>query len=243
MTEIEWNKCYYIDCLDEKIGLPYLAKLIENGEIEKIDLGFVDPPYNENFKGGGGWDYSMQRDTVFYDDVYEPDEYKYWCYTWFNLLKRICKMIILTPGYKNKQIWFEKEIFEFVIWQNNYRQGSSKIARLNRFELILCYGRLNFFKTSVLPYNYGFNKKYDYKYLVHPCPKPRRLLEWIFENQKPTTVIDPFLGSGTTAEVCKNMDIKWIGYEKEKVYKEDIDMRLDNAFDKNENMLRYYLKR
>ena len=42
---IEYNKCYWIDCLDSERGLPALAEAIENREMEKIGLGIHDAPW------------------------------------------------------------------------------------------------------------------------------------------------------------------------------------------------------
>ena len=39
-------------------------------------------------------------------------------------------------------------------------------------------------------------------------------------------MIDPFIGSGTTAEECIKLGIPYLGYEINKVYKQDIDLRL-----------------
>jgi len=50
---------------------------------------------------------------------------------------------------------------------------------------------------------------------VHPTQKPLRLITWILENYstKGDLIFDPFLGSGTTALVCKNLKHNFIGIE------------------------------
>ena len=48
----------------------------------------------------------------------------------------------------------------------------------------------------------------------------------LLEDLKPKSVIDPFMGSGTTAEVCLKLGIPYCGYEKEIIYKQDIDKRI-----------------
>lgn len=221
--EIEWNTVKYIDCMDEKEGLPSLPD-------KSIDLCLTDPPYNQKFKPGlNSYNNKSNKKRKAFQDDMNPQEYQKWCYEWFDELKRICNMIIFTPGYKNKQIWFEKEEFEILIWYNNYKSGMSKIAKLNVFEPILCYGRLNFFMRSVFHYNYGFNMEFDDLNCIHPTPKPKKLYRWIIEQMKPISVIDPFLGSGTTAEVCTKLGIPWIGYEILEEYSVDIEKRLKNC--------------
>jgi DNA modification methylase len=43
---------------------------------------------------------------------------------------------------------------------------------------------------------------------------------------KPKSVLDPFLGSGTTAEVCSQLKVSWLGFEIKVEYKADIEKRI-----------------
>ena len=53
----------------------------------------------------------------------------------------------------------------------------------------------------------------------HPCQKPVELIEWCIDLlQQPTTVLDPFMGSGTTGVACANLGRKFIGIEIERRY-------------------------
>lgn len=67
------------------------------------------------------------------------------------------------------------------------------------------------------------------KDLIHPHPKPIALYDKILEELQPKSVIDPFIGSGTTAEACVKLGIKWLGYEIEEKYSHDINLRLENC--------------
>lgn len=55
---------------------------------------------------------------------------------------------------------------------------------------------------------------------LHPTQKPEEMLKRIIiaSSNKDDTVLDPFLGSGTTAFVAKELGRKWIGIEKSKKY-------------------------
>ncbi|MBU4332487.1 site-specific DNA-methyltransferase [Patescibacteria group bacterium] len=55
---------------------------------------------------------------------------------------------------------------------------------------------------------------------IHPTQKPEEMLKRIIlaSSNKGDIVLDPFLGSGTTAFVAKKLGRKWIGVEKEKSY-------------------------
>ena len=54
----------------------------------------------------------------------------------------------------------------------------------------------------------------------HPCPKPIRLMEWLVRkaSQPGWTVLDPFVGCGTTLRAAKNMGRKAIGIELDERY-------------------------
>jgi DNA modification methylase len=62
----------------------------------------------------------------------------------------------------------------------------------------------------------------------HPCPKPLNsmlpLIKWY--SKTTDTVLDPFLGSGTTAVACKQLGRKCIGIEIEEKYCEIAVKRL-----------------
>ena len=57
--------------------------------------------------------------------------------------------------------------------------------------------------------------KKDSKAKAHPCQMPIKLIERIlkFSTNKNDIVIDPFIGSGTTAVACKKLQRHFIGFE------------------------------
>ena len=53
----------------------------------------------------------------------------------------------------------------------------------------------------------------------HPTQKPVNLMTWSIEQiGKPQSVLDPFMGSGTTGVACANLGRKFIGIEIERKY-------------------------
>lgn len=62
----------------------------------------------------------------------------------------------------------------------------------------------------------------------HPTQKPEKLLEIIItaSSDKGDLILDPFMGSGTTAVVAKRLGRKWIGIEKEAKYIKIAEARL-----------------
>ena len=55
---------------------------------------------------------------------------------------------------------------------------------------------------------------------LHPTQKPEEMLKRIIlaSSKKGDIVLDPFLGSGTTAYVAKKYGRRWIGIEQDKMY-------------------------
>lgn len=51
--------------------------------------------------------------------------------------------------------------------------------------------------------------------MQHPTQKPLRLMEWLLEAAPLGTVLDPFMGSGTTGIACISTGRKFIGIEKD----------------------------
>ncbi|MFW9972967.1 MAG: DNA methyltransferase [Candidatus Odinarchaeota archaeon] len=58
---------------------------------------------------------------------------------------------------------------------------------------------------------------------------------------RPKSVLDRFMGSGTTAEVCTKLGIPWFRYEMNKNFKQDIETRLKNCVKEPQqiNLLKY----
>jgi site-specific DNA-methyltransferase (adenine-specific)/modification methylase len=54
----------------------------------------------------------------------------------------------------------------------------------------------------------------------HPTQKPVTVMEWCIQKFKknPQTILDPFMGSGTTGVACANLGRKFIGIEIEPKY-------------------------
>ena len=64
----------------------------------------------------------------------------------------------------------------------------------------------------------------------HPTQKPVELMLWCIQKAKnPQSVIDPFLGSGTTLVACKKLGIRGVGIEREEKYCELAVKRILNT--------------
>jgi len=65
---------------------------------------------------------------------------------------------------------------------------------------------------------------------LHPTQKPEEMLKRIIlaSSNEGDIVLDPFMGSGTTAFVARKYSRNFIGIEKERKYVEATEIRLKN---------------
>lgn len=67
--------------------------------------------------------------------------------------------------------------------------------------------------------------------MAHPTQKPLALMQWCLgflpEND---TILDPFMGSGTTGVACANLGRKFIGIEREPTYFDIAVRRIEAAY-------------
>ena len=65
---------------------------------------------------------------------------------------------------------------------------------------------------------------------VHPTQKPVALMEWCVKQAgEPQSILDPFMGSGTTGVACMNLGRKFIGIEIEPRYFDIACRRIEDA--------------
>ena len=69
---------------------------------------------------------------------------------------------------------------------------------------------------------------------AHPTQKPLKLIQQVLlsASNKGDLILDPFMGSGTTAVVAKALGRKWIGIEKDKKYVDLANNRILNFLTK-----------
>jgi site-specific DNA-methyltransferase (adenine-specific) len=68
----------------------------------------------------------------------------------------------------------------------------------------------------------------------HTCPKPITMINEIIKrlSNENDTILDCFMGSGTTGVACKNLNRNFIGIEKDETYFKIAEERINNTPDK-----------
>ena len=195
------NKIHNNDCLK------FMRKMSD----KSVDLVLTDPPYgiNENNeKNLSRGILTKPKDYGHYDWDKKKIEKKY-----FDEIFRISKNQIIFGGNYYGSILGDTSCY--IVWDKN--NGNNDFAD--------CELAWTSFKTAVRKYKYTWNgmiqenmKNKEYRY--HPTQKPVGLFSKIIEDysKENDLILDPFLGSGTTAVACQNLHRNFIGIEKEEKY-------------------------
>lgn len=188
---------YHGDCLSTLDGLE-----------ETADLGFADPPYN----------YGIPYDG--YDD--DRPDYRDWCARWFATLRTASTKVVVTPGHGNLPMWWDiAKPSGIGCW---YKPGGTGSGHLGwcEWEPWLYWGqRLGGGDVIRATLNPTFKSD-----VGHPCPKPVLLLKKLLLKTDAVTVIDPFMGSGTTLVAAKELGRRAVGIEQSERYCEIAAKRL-----------------
>lgn len=207
-------KIYNDDCVE---------KLKDIGD-ESVDLIVIDPPYNIGYKTSYRKNKKhefcspiMNDDNLILKDVIQ-DLYRVLknnsaCYIFWSI-KTYSELIEIIKDTDFK-------IKNTIVWvKNNHTAGDLKASYGQKYELIIYLnkGRAEF-NGKRLTDVWEFDRVSG-KEQVHQNQKPVPILERILEkhSREGDTVLDCFMGSGSTGIACKNLKRSFIGIELNKDY-------------------------
>ena len=195
--------------------------------LPKVDAVITDPPYGVNYHGSATKE--KQRDGIGYESYEDTQE---------NLVTQIIPRIIqflelakrgaLTPGIANHRFYPAPD-GEGVIW---YPAGANCGPwGFITHQPIFYYGKCPYLTTRKGSRPTGFQSSEGAEKNGHPCPKPLGQMTWIVNRVSldGETVVDPFMGSGTTGVACMNLGRKFIGIEIERKYFDIACRRIEDA--------------
>jgi site-specific DNA-methyltransferase (adenine-specific) len=200
---------------------------------KSVDMILTDPPYGMNYQSG--------RRTVSpqFEKIKGDGDVMGWLPDVLDELHRVMKedtAIYMFASWHNIDIFkneFEKrfKLKNIIVWnKNNHGSGDLKAAYAPKYELIL-YGHKgrSLFREKRLPDVQNYSKVPG-KEMLHPTEKPIDMLEvFIRNNSDPNhTILDPFMGSGTTGVACKNLNRNFIGMELDETYFNIAKDRIEN---------------
>lgn len=167
----------------------------------KVDAVITDPPYGLDFRGAE-WDSEIPA--------------------WLDLAKNAAPVVIFTTAPLT--MWQYPEPDWVACWARPASNSRATSGGFNHWSPILVYGKVKL-PTDLLSLHAIANA--TPKWIKHPSPKPERLMRWLVEYGSPQrgTVLDPFMGSGTTLLAAKALGRRAIGIDIEEQYCEQAAIR------------------
>ena len=207
---------YLGDCLDV---LPTLGK---------VDAVVTDPPYGVNKAAAGIRAATCRRATEYDADwVDNPQYIEAVAVKAVEMCRQIAKAVAITPGFKCMSLYPRPDHIG-----GYYYQGQSTVTAWGAawWQPILFYGKDP--KTGMLQRDMFIgksNREIDNN--GHPCPKELSSWTELVERMsfKDLTILDPFMGSGTTGVACIRTGRRFVGIEKEPKYFEIALKRIREA--------------
>ena len=199
--ETELGKLYHGDCLEI---MPHL---------EPVDLVLTDPPYNEKINYG--------CET---DDNKDFAGWIGWMSPIFKIVRNKSNTVLISTGIKRLAWYAHIEEWKWLLcWHKPAAMGRCSVGFTN-WEPVAAWGMVNgkgvdVIRSAIIP-----KKELE----GHPCPKPTGWALGILNLFKKQSVLDPFLGSGTTAVACERLNRRWIGIEIEERYCKIARQRIEN---------------
>jgi len=217
-----------------------------------VDLVVTSPPYNKKGLSGESKvsNHVWKKFNINYNeygDNMNEDEYQIWMVDILNELYRVIKptgsvFFNHKPRRYNNNVilpstFIEKSnlnIYQLIIWNRKSSPNIRKDVLLPNTEHVYWLSKdkpstykenlPKIYNTEVWDITVGRQKE-------HPAPFPTQLVENCINLTTLETdiVLDPFMGSGTTAEVCVYMNRNFVGIEMDEKYMNISKDRIEKA--------------
>lgn len=226
---LEFDKVYLGNCIDLMAQIPS----------ESIDLIATDPPYKVTARGNAGNSGGMlQKDINKKGMVFEHNDtdIEDYLHEFYRVLKNgshcyiMCNHVNLVHFLKvidDSQFHFVKSL----IWNKGNKVMGTMYMNCFEYILFLWKGfakKINNCGTPDLLSFYNTKDKNADGSNIHDSQKPIGLMQTLIENStnENEVVLDPFMGSGTTALAAIRSNRRYIGFEIDKTYYDLTQKRL-----------------
>lgn len=222
------NRIIHGDCLE------VLRKMPD----ECIDLVVTSPPYNlKNSTGngmkdgrGGKWaNAALINGYENYDDCMPVEEYAKWQHEVLLELVRVIKddgAIFYNHKWRvqdgliqdRRDIVYDVPLRQIIIWKRKGGINFNAGYFLPTYEVIYLIAKKNF---KLAPHSNSYGDVWEIMQEQrndHPAPFPVELIDRIVSSTTSQIILDPFMGSGTTAVVAAGLGRDFIGIEKSEQY-------------------------
>ena len=207
-------------------------------EAESIKVIVTSPPYNlknstgNGMKDGRGGKWSKAALIQGYDshqDMMPHEQYVEWQRACLEAMMRVLRndgAIFYNHKWRvqngllqdRQDIVYNFPVRQIIIWQRNGGINFNPGYFLPTYEVIYLIAKPNF-KLAPKSNSYGDIWKISQEMNnPHPAPFPIELATRCIKSAGDGVVLDPFMGSGTTAIAAESLGRKWIGIEKSTKY-------------------------
>jgi site-specific DNA-methyltransferase (adenine-specific) len=201
------------------LGIQYCGNCLEIMPLikEKVDLVLTDPPYGINFQSN----YRINKHDKIINDSFLP----------LDLIKIVINKAtyaayIFCRWDNLRDMPKPKSVLSWI--KNNWSMGDLKHEHGRQWEACCFYPKEKHQFIKRIP-DVLFANRTDNK--LHPTQKPVDLFIQIIQCNVCNLVLDPFLGSGTTAVACEKLNRRWIGIEISEKYCEIAKHRIKAEVD------------
>lgn len=191
----------------------------------KVDAVVTDPPYGYGAPSGTLGKQSRKRDYISFED--NPENVKSLVPAFALALSLAGGRGICTPGNACFMFYPKPDVVGCF-----YQPAATGMCTWGRStsQLIFYYGKDPRAGKTIQPVSYQLTEISEDN--GHPCAKPikawtRMVTRASVEGE---TILDPFMGSGTTGVACVNLGRKFIGIEREERYFDIACRRIQEAY-------------
>ncbi len=209
---------YQGDCLEVMPGL---------GEFDAV---VTDPPYGVNLKAKQHKWFKVEGEGyASFDDT--PDEVLRVAVRAVEIARGLARSVVVTPGTECAFFYPKPDDIGSVF--NGSGTGSG-VWGFKCSTPVLFYGKCPYLATGRgRRANSWRQPENDFAEKVgHPCPKPIGMMQWLVQRAslRAETILDPFMGSGTTGVACVNLGRKFTGIELDPGYFDIACRRIEEAY-------------
>ena len=193
----------------------------------RFDACVTDPPYGVNYEGSvtkhgkNGHSYDVYDDTV--KNIIEV------CVPAIRMAVALCRSAVITPGNANAFKYDEPRSIGAIYYPSGANSGPWGFVCS---QPLFYYGKDPYLSAALgrLPNAFSTTEATD-RNIHHPCPKPIKQIIWLVQRVSfiEETILDPFMGSGTTLVACQQLGRKGTGIEISEKYFDIACKRVEQA--------------
>ena len=194
----------------------------------KVDAVVTDPPYGVNYEGSTTKHGVNGSSYLSFDDT--PGAIEQICVPAIRSAVGMARSAVVTPGNANAFKYDPPRAMGVIYYPSGANSGPWGFVCS---QPLFFYGKDPYLQNALgsRPSAFSTTEATD-RTIEHPCPKPIGTMKWLVTRVSLAgeTILDPFMGSGTTGVACVKLGRKFIGIEIEPKYFDIACRRIEAAY-------------